>query len=397
MKWLNFRQVMPIILTLAFTLICYVLLLTPEQSGRTKSPLVVPIVEAVDFKRADFEVSVQSQGLVKAAYREVELTSQVSGKIIAVHPGFVPGGVIPAGEAIMQIEPIDYELDVREAKATIANVQSLLLIEQGRQQIAEKDYISGGGDVTSKDNRTALALRKPQLEQVKTQLDIAQVKYEKAVLALHRTKLAMPYDVHVLESQAALGEVVSFNTVLGKLTRADSVWLELKVKQAYLHRLETKSETQSGSLVHFTVNNQQYQGQVVSVRANLVSSTRLGGVIVEVANAQHQFPLAIGSYVKAQIQAGIISNALKIPRTSFLSNNQIYIVDNDNKLQLRGAKVLWQLPDSLIIDVEVTPQERLVVSRVTGVAPGSIVDPIDLMAAKSITRVANSNNAKGIH
>lgn len=397
MKWFNLRLIMPVILTIVFIIICYILLLTPEQSGRKKTPLTVPMVEAVALQRGDFDVSVRAQGLVKAAYRAVDLASQVSGKVIKVHSGFLPGGIISAGEVIMQIEPLDYQLAVNEAKARLVSAQSELLIEQGRQQIAEKDYIFGGGDVTSKDNRTALALRKPQLRQVVSQLDIAKINYEKAVLALQRTKLTMPYDVYVLESQATLGEVVSVGSVLGKLIRADSFWLELKVKPMHLHRLQTKSLTQNGALVKFSVHGKQYQGQVVSVRADLVSSTRLGGVIVEVINTQRQLPLVIGSYVEAQIQAGVIANALMIPRASFLSNNQIYIVDSDNKLQIRSVNVLWQLPDSLIIDVDVTAQERLVTSRVTGVVPGSTVDPINVMEIKPITEVAINDDAKGIH
>jgi RND family efflux transporter MFP subunit len=389
-KWINSRVFVPILLAGGFAAVSYQLMSSPPQSSRSPFEYVVPAVEVVELAQGSFDVTVQAQGLIKASHRQVSLSAQVTGKIVAVHPAFVPGGLIAAGQTIIQIEQLDYLLANQEAKAKLVSAEAALAIEEGKQQIAEGEYLLGGGNISEDDSRSALALRKPQLNQVKSAQVIAQINYDKAKLALQRTALTMPYDVRVLEITSAIGEVVSVGAAMAELTRADTVWLELKVQQKQLARLDVKSATKAGSTVTFQSSGHQYQGQVISVRANLVSSTRMGGAIVAVANPganDDKAPLVIGSYVDATIQAGIIANALKIPRSSLHNNNQIYVVDSQSKLQLRDTTIQWQLPDSLIIAADLQSQDRLIVSRVAGVAPGSTVNALAQAEQKLLTAV----------
>ncbi|MCJ8274127.1 MAG: HlyD family efflux transporter periplasmic adaptor subunit, partial [Psychrosphaera sp.] len=259
---------------------------------------------------------------------------------------------------------------LQKAAAILASAQAAVTLEKGQQQLAKQTFAMAN---SSGKTRSDLALRKPQLKQVNAQLTIAQINYDQAKLALKRTALTLPYDALVLETASTTGEIVAAAATMATLIRADKVWLELKVQQKYLGRLQSKMGDKPGSNVTFQSNNHTYHGQVVSIRASLTLSTAMAGVIVEVASKPSAPQLVIGSFIEATLQAGVITNALKIPRKALIANNQIYIVDAQSKLQLRKAIIRWQLPNSLIIDANLQPPERLIVSRIAGIAPGSLV------------------------
>jgi RND family efflux transporter MFP subunit len=367
---LRHQRIVSLLLMGGFVAICYFLMASEPQSQRKKATYITPTVTVKHLKKGAFNVVINAHGLIKPAYQQITLSSQVSGKIIDIHPKFKPGGRISAGQTLVQIDTTDYQLALQKAAATLANAQAAVTLEKGQQQLAKQTFaMANSGDEARKN----LALRKPQFKQVNALLTIAQIDFDQAKLGLKRTALTLPFDVLVLETTSTTGEYVATASTMATLTRADKVWLELKVQQKYLSRIQSKTANQAGSAVSFQFNNHHYHGQVSSIRADLTASTAMAGVIVEVVNKPFAPPLVIGSFIEATLQAGVIDNALKIPRKALVANNQIYIVDNQSKLQLRKAIIRWQLPHNLIIDANLQPTERLIVSRIAGIAPGSLI------------------------
>lgn len=398
-NWTNKSIFLPLGLILGFAAISYALIASPPQSSRITPKNIVPTVEVMDLKQASFDVTIQAQGIVKAAHKEITLTSQVAGKVSGVHPDFVPGGMIVAGENIAQIDQTDYQLALKEAQAKLSSALATMSLEQAQQEIASKEFASITAVTGVSNNRKALALRQPQLQQIQAELTIAQIEYDKAKIMLERTALTLPYDVLVLETTSAIGEVVSNGMSMAILVRAEKIWLELKVQQKHLERLKVKSDRQAGAKVTFLSNGIEYLGEVIGIRADVSSSTRMGGVIVEVYNqllskvnsTPNPVPspmprLTIGTHIEATLQAGVINNALKIPRKAITTNSQIYVVDEQNKLQLRNTTIQWQLSESLIIQPDLQLQDRLIVSRIAGILPGSFVDVVEPVAQNTETK-----------
>lgn len=409
-SWKVPRSITLFLLTTGFVAISYGLIATPPTSQRQVAEYVIPTVDVVPFKEGAVNVTIQAFGLITPAYQAASMSAQVPGKITAFHPAFKPGGVIPAGETIIHVDRSDYLLAIEEAKAKLARAEAAVTLEQGQQQIAKADFLQAGISSNSRDARSALALRQPQLNTVMAEQRIAQLNLDKAKLALKRTALTLPYDALMLETSSALGDVVSGGTTLAKLTRADTVWLELKVPQQQLVRLTARSGKKTGSLVTFQSHGHHYQGEVISIRGNLTATTRMGGVIVEVTNnlsANHDPdplvstltqspPLIIGSHIEATLQAGVISDVLKIPRKAMTDQQQIYVVDDMGKLQLRDLSIKWQMADALIIQGDIQSGDRLIVSRIAGIATGTPVhaSPSNALAPESRQSLAAMNEER---
>lgn len=125
MRSLWLKRLSPILVILAAIGIFSVLQANkPEPDKQEPSARVLQVyTEAASIETTLFDVS--TQGEVKAR-TNINLSAQVAGRIEWVSDQFISGGSIAAGDAILKIESIDYELAVNQAQAALANAQVVL-------------------------------------------------------------------------------------------------------------------------------------------------------------------------------------------------------------------------------------------------------------------------------
>ena len=363
-----------VLLAGGFTLVVWQLLQTAPDSRRDRPQAPVPLVDVTPSQSADHAVTAQSAGPVVSAY-ELEIRPQVGGRIVELHPAFEPGGFIPAGETIVRIDDADYQLAVAAAEAEIAKAQATVTLERGRRVVAREELQSLQGTLKIDQASQALALRKPQLRQVQAELAAAKNQLERARLDLSRTRVALPYDVVVLERERVGGEVVAVRELLGRVTRADHYWVELRTRPALLPRLQVRSGETPGSQVRVRHGDTTVDGEVVRIRADVASGSRLAGVIASIpVGPLRGGRILIGSYVEAEIDAGVIEDAVRVPRRALRDNGRVWVVDAQDTLQVRDARVVWEAAQTLLLDsTTLADGDRVVVSRISGLIPGATV------------------------
>ena len=386
-------------LALAFAAISWLLMATTPENEKRRAVPGLPVVDAMVVEAGSHAVTVRGFGTVRPA-RELELRPQVEGRVIAMHADFEPGGLIPAGQPVIALDDADYRLDLAEAENELARAEAEITLEQGRQVVAREEFRLLEGEMRFDEASTALVLREPQLKQVIADRDAAAGRVEQARLALERTKLTLPFDTVVLEAEAVQGEFVAAREVVGRVARADTYWVELRVRQAELLRLESAEQGRSGSQAVVRPNGVggvAYEGHVARIRAELAEETRLGGVIVAVADPlarqphhSGRPPLLIGSHVEAEIDAGAIVDVVRAPRRAVRDNGQVLVADADNRLHARRALVRWEQPDAVLLANVFEPGDRIITSRLSGVIPGAAltvneVDPFAPDAAETDT------------
>ena len=363
-----------VLLAAGFGLVAWQLLATAPQSKRERPPAPTPLVDVIDSAPRDYPLTLEAAGPVVSAF-ELEIRPQVGGRIVALHPDFEPGGRIPAGETVLRIEADDYRLAVAAAEAEVAKARAAIALEQGRRVVAREELATLGGSVTLDAESQALALRQPQLRQVQAELAAAQNRLERARLDLARTELGLPYDVLVLERTRVTGEVVAARELVGRVTRADEYWVELRVSPQVLRRLRVRDGDRHGSRVTVRHAGETFAGEVVRIRAAVASGSRLAGVIaaIPVSEAVRR-RLLLGSYVQAEIDAGEMAQVVAVPRRALRDNRRVWVVDDADTLQVREAGVRWESGQALLLDRDALhPGDQVVVSRITGLVPGATV------------------------
>lgn len=370
--------IVPVALSIGFVAVIWLLFATTPSPQMQAPPVKKPVVEAMAINVVDRAVTTTSQGVVRPANGAAELRPQVSGDVIATHDGFTPGGIIPAGEPILQIDRTDYDLALADARAALNQARANVEMEKGQQRIAEAEFELLESDIEFDESSRALALRQPQLQRVEAELEAARAAYDRAELNLQRTALSLPYDAVVLSVEAVEGEYMGARDLAGTLARADAFWVELRVRHDVLGRLTSRSRTGDGADVTVSMNGIDYPGEVIRIRADVSEETRMGGAFVEVTDplslsARHENrpPLLIGSYVEAQLDAGRIEDIIAMPRRALRDNNEVYVADAADQLASRDVTIAWELEDTVLIQPTFEDGDRIITSRVSGIPPGT--------------------------
>jgi RND family efflux transporter MFP subunit len=368
------RLLVFILVSAGFGLGVWQLLSSAPQSKRERPPAPVALVDVIDSAAADFPLTLDAAGTVVSAF-ELEIRPQVGGRILTLHPDFEPGGLIPAGSTILQIEPDEYILAVTAAEAEVAKASASLALERGRRVVAREELDILQGSIEVDASSQALALRKPQLRQVQAELGVAENQLQRAQLDLRRTELRLPYDVLVLERTRVSGEVVAARELVGRVTRADEYWVELRTQPFLVKRLTARAGESHGSRVVVHDRGRSFDGEVVRIRADLASGSRLAGVIAAIpAENAAGDRLLLGSYVRAEIQAGVVTQAIQVPRRAVRDNRRVWVVDAAGVLQVRDAEVIWESGQRLLLHKDsLLAGDRIIVSRVSGLVPGASV------------------------
>ena len=107
----------------------YYLIKLRKPPEREVPETLAPLVEVEQLHVQDLPMIVRGYGTVSPRV-EVEIVPEVPGKVVHVHSKLKAGGLIRAGEQIIQIDPRDYELVVQQANAVVAEAQVRLEMEK---------------------------------------------------------------------------------------------------------------------------------------------------------------------------------------------------------------------------------------------------------------------------
>lgn len=339
----------PIAIVVGFFIVTSVIIAMnkkPEEKKRAFNTLAVIADYAV---RDDVELSVTTQGEARPR-TEIDLVPEVGGKIVYVSPNFLEGGIIRKGETLFRIEDSDYKVNVIRAQANIAQAEQVLIREKAEGEIARVDYEELG-----RGEPTALALRLPQQAQAQASLMAAQAELETAELQLKRTSVRAPFDGRVRTKSSDLGQFVSPGRALGRIFSTDVVEVRLPLTDDDLSKIDlpiafvakdrasapdvTLSATVAGK-------KREWQGKIMRTDSTYDTQTRALFAIAEVFDpygkgaSENGVPLPPGLFVDAAVKGKTFEGVIVLPRDGLRPDNEIYVVDDKGKVEIRKAEVL---------------------------------------------------------
>jgi biotin carboxyl carrier protein len=230
----------------------------------------LPTVETVKIMSHEDGLTVDVDGEV-VPFREITLTTEVAGRVKSKAPECRPGNYVKEGTLLFEIDPIDYDLEVRrlsqEVRQAEINVKSsdidiennLKLIELAEEdvklqqrEVARLVKLLPQGASTQSDvdrakradvaSRNALEILKNQgrsyvarrASQI-AQLDLSGTKLEKAQVDLNRTKILAPIEGVITNELVEVDSFVQRGATLVQIedTSAVEVTCNLKAEQVY--------------------------------------------------------------------------------------------------------------------------------------------------------------------
>lgn len=351
----------------------------------------VPAVTVTHVVSEPVQMNVFSQGVVSPRI-EIQLVSEVGGRIVAIHPSFVNGGFYRSGDVLIRIDPHDYDYAVTRARAQVAEARKELLREQAEARQAEEEWAALGSG-TAED----YVLHKPHLAERRAKLAAAEADLEEARLQRSRCELKAPFAGRVREKNADVGQYVEAGQVLAGLYATDRAEIRLPIAADQVEHVALplhaddagKAAFQPAVKVsaRFAGKQHVWSGRIVRTEGMIDEKTGMLYAVadIEAPYAYHPLrpPLAAGLYVTAEIDGIERRDVVKIPRSALHSGYRVYIVDAELRLQPRNVEVLRSDLNQVVISHGLAPRERILVSGVELPIAGQQVSIAKVIGAES--------------
>lgn len=333
-----------------------------EKAKRNNIPVV--LIENVDIK--PLTLSVASYGLALPKY-ETELVSQVSGEVTELSEKFVRGGFINKGDLLARIDPSDYEAELINAQATMANARAALEQEIAQGKVAEKEW------KRIKDTSpTELSLRKPQLAQELARVKSAQAAVLVAQRNLERTEIRAPYDSLIDSRNIGLGSFVRSGTLLGKVLGVDVAEIRLPVANNQFNFLIDEGVGAETTLTaEFAGKEHQWKAKIIRSEGVVDNKSRMTYLVAAVddpyllhakaGETSERKILKFGTYINARIQGYDIPQATKIPRY-LVKNNKVPTLSKDKTIHFKSIVIFREDEGEVIVSEGLEQGDKLIVS-----------------------------------
>ena len=361
--------------------------LRPEPA-KTEPERVAPLVSAEAPVEQSGPLMVRGTGSVQPV-REIQLASEVSGKIVAISDNFVSGGTFERGESLLRIDPSDYENAVAMAEAEVTQRKFNVLTAEEEVTVAREEWRrlqsrNGESDLPDSTDLGILVLREPQLAAARANLKSAEARLADAKLRLERTFVRAPFNGIVRTKSVDLGQIVSPGQVVGRIYSTDAVEIKVPLSletaalvESLWQRNGNHHDSRSAATVFTSVGGQRYayDGYVHRIDGAIDASTRTISVVVRVDDAYKSTPdhppLFVGKFATVELEGITPESYFSIPQLALREGGVVWTVTDDNKLSIVPVTILQESDETAFVQSEAfVDQTRIVTSALALVVDG---------------------------
>ncbi|MCF6178898.1 MAG: efflux RND transporter periplasmic adaptor subunit [Geopsychrobacter sp.] len=339
------------------------------------------LVETIPVVLSQHQARIIANGTVRPE-REVTIAAEVNGSLSWVSRRFVEGGFFLKGDKIFEIDPRDYQLALQRSTAEHAKAQASLQTEAEQAEIARREWERI--ELPDKGEPGALLLRQPQLLSAKAALSAAEANIQQAQLNLERTSIRAPFNGRLRSKNVDLGEYVRSGNPLAVIasTKQAEIIVPLPLTDLQWLAIPRAGSKDKGSRCRLSIqiDGQRYEWQGVISRAfgEIDPNSRMAKIAILVENpyllghkpADRSFPLENGLFVHVEISGADLGQLASLPRSALRDGNVVWLADDMNRLEIRPVHVLRRQQETLLIDEGLKGGERLILTNISGVAPG---------------------------
>ena len=368
------KVVVPILILLIGAAIVAAMIISKKPPAKEPAKVSGVLVNVISANTTTYTVQITGTGTVRPQ-RSVSLVPQVSGKIVWTSPSYVEGGFFAKGDAILRIDPTDYELAVDQAQSKLAQAEVDLETAKSKARIARQEWelISGG-----KGEPNPLVLYEPQLKSAEAALASANASLMQAELNLQRTEVTAPFACRISSKEAEKGQ--SVNTASKLATIAGTEGAEVAVALDYDNLKWFKSYRPEGAKASVSMSvggtEHAWDAEVLRTGGQIDEGTRTIDVYVGVKDPYNLLgtksrpALPNGTFVRASINSRTIKDAIVLPREAIHDNSTVWIAGDGDMLVIRTVVVAFETRDEAVVTSGLAPGDRVITTKISGAADG---------------------------
>ena len=376
------KKLKPLFILLGAFALSYLLWFLGQVQPDPVEELPPPDVIVKILTPKDFQVQISSNGTTTPLTQTV-LTAEVGGEVIYRSKKFAEGASVIEGEILAKIDDTDLQLQYKNALLQLANAEVQYSLQLAEAEVAKEAWDKIGDGVASD-----LTLKKPQLKQAEAFLEVAKAQVSSAAKKLNKTEIIAPYAGRIQNVNIDLGTTIIPGQPVGAMYTSSEIEITLAVKDNDLQFLSIPMDgrklnpSEQASVViesFYKGKTQSWKGKLERVDGVIDPVTRMINLIAVFKNdfIESDKPnLPIGLFVEAKIDGITLKNIFEIPINSISEDNEVYIVDKDNQLELRELTILKKYSEFVIIKDGLKAGERIVTSKLSTASNGIKVNPV---------------------
>jgi membrane fusion protein (multidrug efflux system) len=349
------------------------------QQGGFPPPVVSTTVAEPKDVPVTYEYVAQTAG-----YREVEVRARVTG--ILLKRNFNEGARVKKGDSLFTIDPAPFRTAIVRAEADLAVAEARFA--QAKREADRLRPVFKAKAVSQKELDDAVSA-----EQIaEAEVNSVRARLNESKLNLEYSRVESPITGVTSRSVVSEGSLVSGpNVLLTTVTQTDPMYVNFGIPDR--DRLAIRHDVEAGRLKlppdgRFKATIKLADGSVyerpgvvgfTDVRVNHQTGT--SEARAELPNPGGQ--LRAGEFVRVVLQGAVRPGAIVVPQRAVMESpkgKHVYIVDAENKFQIRPVEAGAWTGDGWIINSGIQPGDRVVVDGVVKLSlmpPGAPVQVSD--------------------
>lgn len=296
-------------------------------AGRTVS-LVQPDI-------GDTKIRLIETGTVQVR-NSIELSPQVSGRVVWVNPSLATGGTFRKGEVLFRLDDADYRAAVDRAAADLAARQADLQVERAEAEISRREWnlVNPGEPVPPN------VAREPQLARAEAAVRSAEIALADARRNLERVNFSLPFDGRVQATAVEVGQNLISGQSYGRAYEQGEIEVSVSVNPVVLEGLapaEGRAAIVRPRQLVLSNRNFSYSAVVTRADAELDQQTRLARLTLEFTQSVSLLP---GDFVDVEISGPVVPGTYRIPESAMQENVSVWVV-KDGRLALRELDLIF--------------------------------------------------------
>ncbi|ARN57390.1 efflux RND transporter periplasmic adaptor subunit [Sedimentisphaera salicampi] len=377
---ISINLILPLLIIAGGLLIAKYQLDNKPEAKKRKPEKQARLVTAESFRKGDYPAEVRAMGTAQPA-RTVSLRPEVSGKVEWIADRLIPGSFVQSGSELVHIEKTDYLSDLEKAQSALSSAKADLEIQKGNVRAARSDYEMMGEKLSEEDK--ALVLKKPQLRKAEANVKSAEAALARAKKNYERCVIKAPFDARINEKNVELGELANASAGVLELVGTEAAWIEVLVPEKQLKWIELPQKSgNEGSKVKI-YNDSVWpadafrEGSVLRLIGTLEKNGRMARVLVEAEdpfclNEQNKGgeEILFGAYLRCRIHGRTIEDVFRLKRRYIHDNNTLWVVGEDNKLEIRKAEIVFREHSFVYVKSGITESDTVVTSDIAAPVEG---------------------------
>jgi membrane fusion protein (multidrug efflux system) len=361
------RYALPFVILIIGFVVMRQLLQSKKETPKRTQPARPRLVNAKVVELMDVQPHIEAFGTLSSA-QTVTLTTEVSGLLLAGDVPFQAAQSFKKGDVLVRIDNRQVSMNLNTAKSDFMTAVASVLPELKMDYPAEyEEWQTFFDGCCFTDDFRPL----PQTQNQRVKLLLSRFLVFKLYFAVKNLEIRLekhtfiaPFNGSIVSIHVQIGSNVGIGTQLGEIINLESMEVEVPVPAIDIQYIER------GKPIRLTSSELtgEWRGSIDRIGKNIDARTQAVQVFISIDPSQSG-QLFNNIFLKADIPAQTIKNAIIIPRKNIYEDQNVYLIKKE-KLAYTSVQIGFKEADAVIVTGGLAPGDTLVTDVLQGVTSG---------------------------